>query len=77
MSFMDRSPQYVQGYRAASKDAVSWLHKTANEMSDPHARAVLNLAAFWFGQESKRKVLGDGTQEVEKQAAPTEDQGAV
>jgi NAD(P)H-dependent FMN reductase len=46
-----RSPQYTQGYRAATKDAIDWLHRRAAEMNDPKARDVLNSAAFSYGQE--------------------------
>lgn len=47
---MKRSPQYIQAYRAATKDAIEWLHPRAREMNDRHARQVLNSAAFSFGQ---------------------------
>ena len=47
---MKRSPQYTQGYRAATKHAVEWLHQRAREMNDGHARRILNSAAFTFGQ---------------------------
>ena len=47
---MKRSPQYTQGYRAATKDAIEWLHQHAREMNDPSARQILNSAALSFGQ---------------------------
>ena len=37
---------FNQGVRAC----IAWLHKRAGEMADPHARAVLNTAAFHLGQ---------------------------
>lgn len=47
---MKRSPQYTQGYRAATKHAVEWLHQRAREMNDGHAKRILDSAAFSFGQ---------------------------
>lgn len=44
-----RSEQYTQGYRAAWKDAIEWLRRRVDEMNDPHAKAVLNSAAFSLG----------------------------
>jgi hypothetical protein len=51
---MSRSPEYEQGNRAAIKWAITWLHERANEMNDPHARLVLNSAAFNMGVDTKR-----------------------
>jgi hypothetical protein len=51
---MDRSQQYTEGYRAAIKDAVTWLHGRADKMNDPHAKQVLNSAAWNLGHEKKR-----------------------
>lgn len=45
-----RHPQYRQGQRQAQKHAVSWLHKRANSMNDPHAKSILDSAAFDLGQ---------------------------
>ena len=45
-----RSPQFIDGYRAATKDAIQWLHDRAAEMNDPKARDVLHSAAFNLGQ---------------------------
>ncbi len=56
---MDRSEEYKQGYRAATKDAVTWLHERAKLMRDAHAIDVLNTTAFHYGQEAKRKVEED------------------
>lgn len=50
---MQRSEEYTQGYRAAVKDAVQWLHGRADSMNDPNARAVLNVAAHDLGIEAK------------------------
>lgn len=52
---LTRSPQYVQGHRAAWKEAVTWLHKRAAGMNDPSARAVLNVAADDMGRAGKRR----------------------
>ena len=43
------SAQYSQGYRCAMKRAVAWLHHRADEMNDPHAKAILDSAAFNLG----------------------------
>lgn len=50
---MDRSQQYKDGYRRASKDAVEWLQQRAASMNDPHARDILNAAAFRLGDHAK------------------------
>ena len=52
---MNRSQQYVQGHRAAWKEAVAWLHERAASMNDPNARAVLNVAADDLGRFGKSK----------------------
>ena len=44
-----RSEQHMQGYSAAWKDAIEWLHRRAEAMNDPHAKVVLNAAAFSLG----------------------------
>lgn len=52
---MNRSPEYTQGYRAAVKWAITWLHQRANEMNDPHAKQILDARAFEMGVDAKRK----------------------
>lgn len=52
---MSRSTEYSQGYRAATKDAVTFLHDEAKRMNDPHAVMVLNNAAFSLGVHFSRK----------------------
>lgn len=39
--------------------AITWLHRRAEQMNDPHARAVLNSAAFQLGVDLKE--LREGT----------------
>lgn len=39
------SVDFKQGVRAC----ITWLHEEAAKMNDPHARAVLNSAAFHLG----------------------------
>ena len=51
---MSRSPEYTQAYRAAIKDAVTFLHDEAKRMNDPHAVMVLNNAAFHMGNHFAR-----------------------
>lgn len=46
-----RSAQYEQGRRNGIKSCIEWLHTRADEMNDPHARAILNSAAFGLGQQ--------------------------
>ncbi len=46
---MSRSSQHTEGYRRAAKDAIEWLHDRASEMNDPHARSILNSAAYSLG----------------------------
>jgi hypothetical protein len=48
-----RSEQYEHGRRNAIKACVEWLHARAAEMNDPHARNVLNSAAFDMGRTFK------------------------
>jgi hypothetical protein len=52
---MDRDERHMQGYRQAAKYAVEWLHRRANEMGDPHAKAILNTAAFNLGGDFARR----------------------
>jgi len=42
------------GRRNGIKWAITWLHERANEMGDPHAKIVLDAAAFNMGVEAKR-----------------------
>ena len=49
-----RSPQYLQGYRAATRAAIDWLHLRASEMNDGHARNLLHSAAFGLGVSRSR-----------------------
>jgi hypothetical protein len=42
---MRRSYPYRQGYRAAMKDAITFLHTMAASMNDPKAGPLLDLAA--------------------------------
>ena len=58
---MTRSAAYRDGFREASKMAVSALHQEANMMNDPHARRILDAAAFAIGILMKRRLeaMGD------------------
>lgn len=55
---MDRCPQYKQGHRAGVKFAVDWLHRRVEEMNDPHAKQILNSAAWNLGNDGKAVVFG-------------------
>lgn len=50
---MTRSPQYEQGRRNGVKWAVTWLYERAELMTDPSARAALNVAADLLGNKAK------------------------
>ncbi len=41
------------GRRDGIRIAITWLLKRAREMNDPHAKAVLNSAAYSLGQDQK------------------------
>lgn len=41
------------GQRAGIRWAIAWLHKRAGEMNDPHARTILNTAAYQMGVDAK------------------------
>lgn len=49
-----RNQDYKRGHADGLRAAVAWLHKRANEMNDPHAKAILNGAAFNLGLNNKR-----------------------
>ena len=49
MDIGKRSKSYEQGYRSAWNDAITFLHTMAKQMNDPHAKLVLDLAAFRIG----------------------------
>jgi hypothetical protein len=44
----------IRSRRKALREAQSWLLALAREMNDPHARQVLNTAAFAWGAEKLR-----------------------
>lgn len=56
-----RTEVFMQAWRAATKCAVTWMHGHAEAMRDPHAKRVMNGAAFDFGQQMKRAWQGDAT----------------
>jgi DNA topoisomerase VI subunit B len=60
-----RSQEYVHAFRAASKEAVAYVHELAQEMNDPQARAALNAAAFGLGVHLRKRA-----NEMEDEAAP-------
>ena len=56
-----------RGYQDAAREMITWLHEEAARMNDPHARRLLNSAAFALGvrindEENKRAVEIRGTQ---------------
>lgn len=46
-----RANEYGRGYHDGLREAITWLHARAREMNDPHAKAILNTAAFHLGVE--------------------------
>lgn len=48
---MSNPPDRRLGKRDGLRYAITWLHRRAGQMNDPHARAVLNSAAFDLGNE--------------------------
>lgn len=46
---MTQMDPHARGVRDGQRWAVEWLHKRAEEMNDPHAKQVLNAAAFSMG----------------------------
>ena len=51
----NRSQEHGEGYRHASRTAVSFLHMKAEEFNDPHAKMVANLLATNLGFELARR----------------------
>lgn len=56
-----RNADYKLGYDHGIRAAITWLHKRADSMNDPRAQAVLNTAAFNFGNETRRVSLPAST----------------
>lgn len=50
-----KANEYRCGYHDGLREAITWLHARAEAMSDPHAKAVLNTAAFHLGVETAEK----------------------
>ena len=44
---------YERGHQDATREIIAWLHTEALQMNDPHARGILNGAAFSLGVASK------------------------
>lgn len=41
--------EYQRGYQDAARQMITWLHEEAARMNDPHARRLLDAAAFTLG----------------------------
>lgn len=41
--------EYQRGYQDAARQMITWLHEQAASMNDPHARRLLDGAAFALG----------------------------
>lgn len=44
--------EYQRGYQDAARQMITWLHEEAATMNDPHARRLLDGAAFLLGVKS-------------------------
>ena len=44
--------EYQRGYQDAARQMITWLHEEAATMNDPHARRLLDGAAFMLGVRS-------------------------
>ena len=44
--------EYQRGYQDAARQMITWLHEEAASMNDPHARRLLDGAAFALGVKS-------------------------
>jgi hypothetical protein len=47
-----KANEYRRGYHDGLREAITWLHARAETMNDPHAKAILNTAAFHLGVEA-------------------------
>lgn len=52
----------VLGYQRGVRACITWLHERAASMNDPHAKAILNTAAFNLGVDKPEP----GADEVER-----------
>ena len=64
--------EYQRGYQDAAREMITWLHEEAASINDPHARRLLDGAAFGLGikinrPEHKRAVEIRGQHSVNKQ----------
>jgi len=46
---------YPRGFKDGAKWAIAYLHQRALEMNDPHAKTILNTAAFNMGVDLKNR----------------------
>ena len=53
---MTSIPEYDRGFRDGIRAAVTWLHRRAEEMNDPHAKGLYNTAAFNLGTDFSAEV---------------------
>jgi len=49
-----RTYDYKCGHRRAMRACIAWLYRRSDQMSDPHAKQILNSAAFSLGVEVKK-----------------------
>lgn len=48
-----RSADFRAGHRLALRAAITWLHEEAKQMNDPHAKRLLDSAAFGLGSAAR------------------------
>jgi hypothetical protein len=55
-----KAGQWQMGYRAATKDAVAFVHDCAGRMNDRSAIAALNVCADELGRQGKAAIRAMG-----------------
>ncbi len=63
---MAQPSDIARGRREGMQWAVSWLHNRADEMNDPHAKTVLQVAALSMGKDAR---AATGTKRAERHTA--------
>lgn len=53
-------------HKAGVRWAIDWLHRRALSMNDPHARAILNTAAYHMGNELSQSEIIPESNEVNR-----------
>lgn len=54
------SADLIRAREKTIRDCITWLHVRAAEMNDPHAKGVLNSAAFDLGRDRLSAPVQEG-----------------